>query len=216
MKVQAVHLCLLARVVWGSDACGSESDVTASSASDSHFTHARAPQPAWAAQGARLWHADTLRGACARRHSKCASLPEAATYNAALLRFASKCVLRSSSAEGHAAALLAGTDAACVAFQELPGAVRGGLVREADVDAAARRYLAARRARVPPRRFWASRPWDHVVSRACAVSRPSWSGVPSGRCLMRTSAADLACALCERDGMQGVACTGCRYKVKGK
>ncbi len=190
MKVQAVHLCLLARVVWGSDACGSESDVTASSASDSHFTHARAPQPAWAAQGARLWHADTLRGACARRHSKCASLPEAATYNAALLRFASKCVLRSSSAEGHAAALLAGTDAACVAFQELPGAVRGGLVREADVD--------------------------HVVSRACAVSRPSWSGVPSGRCLMRTSAADLACALCERDGMQGVACTGCRYKVKGK
>jgi len=41
MKVQAVHLCLLARVVWGSDACGSESDVTASSASDSHFTHAR-------------------------------------------------------------------------------------------------------------------------------------------------------------------------------
>ncbi|KAK9837275.1 hypothetical protein WJX81_002841 [Elliptochloris bilobata] len=49
-----------------------------------------------------------------------------------------------SSAEGHAAALLAGTDAACVSFQELPEAVRRGLIVEADIDAALQRYLAAR------------------------------------------------------------------------
>lgn len=50
----------------------------------------------------------------------------------------------SSSAEGHAAALMAGTDAACVSFQELPRAVGAGLVSEDAIDAAARRYLAAR------------------------------------------------------------------------
>ena len=78
-------------------------------------------------------------------------MPEEARHDAALPHVTTKWARRSSSAAGHAAALLAGTDAACVAFQELPGAVRGGLVREADVDAAARRYLAARRARMPPR-----------------------------------------------------------------
>ena len=78
-------------------------------------------------------------------------MPEEARHDAALPHVTTKCARRSSSAAGHAAALLAGPDAAGVAFQELPGAVRGGLVREADVDAAARRYLAARRARMPPR-----------------------------------------------------------------